>query len=135
VTGLVVKCGVGSTSWKSAKQPTVSRSTAEAEYVAAGEVAKEVQYIHALAQGMQLDPGCIPIGLDNRAALFLIEDPVSAARTKHIDVVYHHVRERVKFGQMKFEPIATELNVSDIFTKPLAVDTFEKHRCGLGVQP
>jgi hypothetical protein len=89
VNGSVVKCGVGSISWKSAKQPTVSRSTAEAEYVAAGRVAKEVQYVHALALGMKLDPGCIPIGLDNRAALFLIEDPVSAARTKHIDVVYH----------------------------------------------
>jgi hypothetical protein len=135
VTGSVVKCGVGSICWKSAKQPTVSRSTAEAEYFSAGEVAKEVQYIHALALGMKLDPGCIPIGLDNRAALFLIEDPVSAARTKHIDIVYHHVRERVKYGQMAFEPIATELNVSDIFTKPLAVDAFEKHRCGLGVLP
>jgi hypothetical protein len=135
VTGLVVKCGVGSICWKSAKQPTVSRSTAEAEYIAAGEVAKEVQYVHALAQGMQLDPGCIPIGIDNRAALFLVEDPVSAARTKHIDVVYHHVRERVKCRQMEFEPIATELNVSDIFTKPLAVDTFAKHRSGLGIMP
>jgi hypothetical protein len=87
VTGLVVKCGVGFIRSQSAKQPTVSRSTAEAEYVAAGEVVKEVQNIHALALGMKLDPGCIPIGLDNRAALFLIEDPVSAARTKHIEVV------------------------------------------------
>lgn len=60
-----------------------------------GDVAKEVQYLHALAQGMQLNPGCIPIGIDNHAALFFIEDPVSAARTKNIDVVYHHVRERV----------------------------------------
>jgi hypothetical protein len=73
------------------QKPSVSRSTAEAEYIAVGEVAKEVQYVHALAPGMQLDPGCIPIGIDNRAALFLVEDPVSAARTKHIDVVYHHV--------------------------------------------
>jgi hypothetical protein len=84
---------------------------------------------------MKLDPGCIPIDLDNRAALFLIADPVSAARTRHIDVVYHRVRERVKYGQMAFEPIATELNVSDTFAKPLAVDAFEKHRCGLGVPP
>jgi hypothetical protein len=91
-----VKCAVGSIPWKSTKQPTVSRSTAEAKNIAAGEVAKEVQYVHALAQGMQLDPGCIPIGIDNRAALFLVEDPVSAALTKHIDVVYRHVREKVK---------------------------------------
>jgi hypothetical protein len=44
VTGLAVKYGVGSVSWKSAKQATVFRSIAEAEYVAAGEVANEVQY-------------------------------------------------------------------------------------------
>jgi hypothetical protein len=60
----------------------VSRYTAEAEYIAAWLVAKEVQYVHALAQVMQLHPGCIPIGKDNRAALFLIEDPVSSARTR-----------------------------------------------------
>jgi hypothetical protein len=89
--------------------------------------------VHTLAQGMQLDPGCIPIGTDNRAALYLVGDPVSAA--KHIDVVYHHVKERVKCRQMEFEPIATEFNVSDIFRKPLAVDTFAKHRSGLGVMP
>jgi hypothetical protein len=90
VTGLVVKCGVGSVSWKSAKQATVSRSTTEAEYVAAGEAAKEVQYMHALSRELRLDPGCIPIGIDNTAAFSLIAHPISAARTKDIDVVYHH---------------------------------------------
>jgi hypothetical protein len=100
-----------------------------------GEVAKEVQYVHALAQGMQLDSGCTPIGIDNRTALFLVEDSVSAARTKHIDVVYHYVRERVKCRQMEFEPIAAELNASDVFTNPPAVDTFAKHRSGLGLMP
>jgi hypothetical protein len=135
VTGLVVKCGVGSVSWKSAKQATVSRSTAEAEYVAAGEVAIEVQYLHALSQELKLAPGCIPIGIDNAAALFLVQDPVSAARTKHMDVTSHHVRERVKCNQMVFEQIPAELNVSDIFTKPLPLEIFEKHRCGLGVMP
>ena len=45
VTGYVVMCGLGAIAWKSARQATVSRSTAESEYIAAGEVAKEVQYI------------------------------------------------------------------------------------------
>jgi hypothetical protein len=81
-----------------------------------------------------LAPGCIPIGIDN-AALFLVQDPVSAARAKHIDVIYHHVRERVKCNQIVFERIPTDLNVSDIFTQPLPLEIFEKHRCGLGVMP
>jgi hypothetical protein len=91
VPGLEEKCGVGSSCWKSAKRPTVSRSTAEAGYTAAVEVAKKVQYVHALNQRMQLYPRCIPSHTDNRAALFLVEDPVSEARSKHIDVVYHVV--------------------------------------------
>jgi hypothetical protein len=119
VTGLAVKCGVGSVSWKSAKQVTVSRSTAEAEYAAAGEVGNEVQYLHALSQELKFAPGCIPFGIDDAAALFLVQDPVSAARIKHIDVIYHHVRESFKGNQMVFEQIPTDLNVSDMFTKPL----------------
>jgi hypothetical protein len=66
---------------------------------------------------MKLDPGCIPIDLNNRAALFLIEDPVSAARTKHIDVVYHHVREKVKHGQCWVAPTSGHLScVSLVYT-------------------
>jgi hypothetical protein len=99
-TGYVVQCGIGSICWKSVRQATVIRSTPESEYIAAGEVAKELQNIHALALQMGLDPGCIPVGIDNEEALRLIQDPLSIARTKHIDVIYHHIRERVKLGQM-----------------------------------
>jgi hypothetical protein len=75
----VVKCGAGSICWKSADQPSVCRSTAEAEYIAAEEVAHDVQYVHALRQGMQLDQGCISIGTDNQAALLFVKDPACAA--------------------------------------------------------
>jgi hypothetical protein len=86
VTALAVKCGKASVSWKSAKQATVSRSTAEAYYVVTGEVAKEIQYLHPLADKLHLAPDCIPIGIDNAKALFLAQEAVSAPRTKHIDV-------------------------------------------------
>lgn len=135
VTGYVVKCGVGSIVWKSARQPTVSRSTAESEYIASGELAKEAQYIHQLASQFGLKPGCIPVGCDNSAALNLIADPISAARTKHIDVIYHHVRERVRTQQMQFYAVPSRYNCSDIFTKPLDRVLFEEHRCSLGVHP
>ena len=40
-------------------------------------------------------------------------------RTKHIDVHYHHIREWVKLGRLVIEPIATELQLADAFTKTL----------------
>jgi hypothetical protein len=135
VTGYVVKCGIGSIVWKSVRQATVSRSTTESEYIAAGELAKEVQYVHQLARELGLDPQCIPVGCDNSMAVQLISDPLSAARTKHIDVIYHHIRERVHTGQMQFFGVPTRDNCADLFTKPLSRLLFEEHRSSLGVHP
>lgn len=135
VTGFVVMCGVGAVAWKAARQPTVSRSSTESEYIACGEVAKELQYIHQLAAQFGLVPGCIPVGCDNNAAMSLIADPISAARAKHIDVIHHHVRERVQMQQMQFYGIPTRCNTADVFTKPLAAILLEEHRSSLGVHP
>lgn len=134
-TGFIVKCGIGTISWKSSKQPTLSRSSSEAEYVAAGEIAKEVQYFFDMAPQVGLQSICIPVGIDNRAAKSLIDDPISAARTKHIEIVYHHVREKVKRQQMRFVPVPTAENPADVLTKPLSRQLFEKHRQTLGVVP
>ena len=84
---------------------------------------------------MGLSPSCVTVGIDNRAAKCLIEDPLSAARTKHIDIIYHHVREKVARQQMKFVSIPTADNAADILTKPLPQQLFEKHRLSLGVVP
>ena len=126
-------CGLGAIAWKSARQATVSRSTAESEYIAAGEVAKEVQYIYQPPTQLGLTPGCIPVGCDNNAAISLIADPISAARTKHHDVIYHHVRQRVQMQQMTFMSIPTRVNTADVFTKPLAATLFQEHRRSLGI--
>ena len=88
---------MGSISWKSSKQPTVSRSSSEAEYIAAGEIAKEVQYFFYLAPQVGLATAykrCIPAGIYNRAAKRLIEDQISAARTKHIEMFSTMVERR-----------------------------------------
>ena len=65
-------------------------------------------------------------------AVQLISDPISAARTKHIDVIYHHIRERVHTGQMQFFGVPTRDNCADVFTKPLSRLLFEEHRSSLG---
>ena len=131
----MIKCGWGSISWKSAKQATVSRSSSEAEYIAAGEVAKEVQYFFDMAPTMGLPSACVPVGIDYRAAKCLIDDPISAARTKKTEIVFHHVREKVRRQQMTFKPLLTSDNPADVLTKPLPQQLFEKHRQSLGVVP
>jgi hypothetical protein len=103
--------------------------------MAAGELAKEVQYVHQLAGDFGVMSGCVPVGCDNRAALSLISDPISAARTKHIDVVYHHIRESVKIQQMQFFGIPTRQNCADVLKNPLPHTLCEEHRCTLGVHP
>ena len=109
VGGFVIMCGsgIGAISWKSGRQATVSRSSTESEYIAAGEVAKELQYLHHLTPQLGVKPACIPEGCDNDAAMILVEDPISAARTKHIDIIHHHVRQRVQMQQMNFNGIPT----------------------------
>ena len=133
-SGYVIKMGHGSISWRSSKQATVSNSTAEAEYIAAGEVSREASYIYQLSQQLFLYPDTIPIGIDNKAATFMTEDPLSAKRTKHIDIAYHFVREKVKYGWVKVQSIKGTDNPADIFTKPLGRQLFEKHRDALGVR-
>jgi hypothetical protein len=115
-TRLVLSFGQRAVSWKSQRQPTVSRSKAEAEYIAAGEAAKEVQYLCALCkQFVAQDHAVVHVKTDNMAALQLLQDPISADRTKHNDIIYHHVRERVRLNQLTFSHVSSADNVADIF--------------------
>lgn len=132
-TGLVVCCGLGPIAWRSKRQAIVSRSSTEAEYIAAGDVAKEIQHIHSLAVQFGLKPSSVECCVDNASAIALVQDPLSADRTKHIDVIYHHVRERVQCGQVAFTQVRSRDNVADIFTKPLGHELFQQFRLCLGI--
>ena len=63
--------------------------------------------------------GAITIFADNQGAIALTKDNKFHARTKHIDLRYHFVREAVEDGKIKLEYIPTAKNVVDVFTKPL----------------
>jgi hypothetical protein len=119
VSGYLAMCGLGAIAWKSTRQPTISRSSAEREYIAASEIAQEQKYTHQLAAQFGLTPGCVAAGCDNNAAMSLVAGPISTAATKHIDIIYHHVRQRVQMQQMHFVGIPIRFNTSDVLTKPL----------------
>jgi hypothetical protein len=88
-----------------------------------------------LARELGLDFRCIPMGCDNSMAVQLISDPISAARTKDIDVIFPHFRERGHSGHVEFFGVPTRDNCADLFTKPLPRSLFEAHRTSLGIHP
>ena len=70
---------------------------------------------------------------DNLGATYLSVNPVFHARTKHIEVDYHFVRERVAQKALDIRFISTNDQLADILTKPLSVQLFVKFRHNLNM--
>ena len=72
---------------------------------------------------------------DNTSAINIFKNPMMHAKTKHIAIKYHYVRELVEDKQVKMEYIHTKQQIADIFTKPLPKYAYEYLRGKLGVKP
>ena len=70
---------------------------------------------------------------DNQSGIKLYENPVFHDRSKHIDIRYHFLRDRVQKGTIQLEYIQTEEQVAYIFTKALCRQIFVKFRDKLGL--
>ncbi|KAG7593249.1 Retrotransposon Copia-like N-terminal [Arabidopsis thaliana x Arabidopsis arenosa] len=113
-------------SWRSKKQPTVSRSSAEAEYRALALASCELVWLHYLLQDLKVTNSSVPILFsDSTAAVYIATNPVFHERTKHIELDCHSVRERLDNGLLKLLHVRTEDQVADILTKPLFPHQFE----------
>ena len=127
-------------SWKSKRQATVSLSSCEAEYIAESEAAKEAIWLQRLLSQLRVDlsqpSASEPVTIlgDNRGALALAKNPMYHARTKHVDIRYHFVREKVEERLVKMEWIAGGLNPADGLTKPLGKTKFESFRRMVGLR-
>lgn len=125
IAGYAFKLGKSFIAWSCKKQPTVALSTTEAEYMSIGHAVKEAlwlqQFFAELNSNLNLKLYYRPIVIycDNRGAIELTKNNLHHARTKHIDVRHHFVRDTVESGRVKIEQVPTEKMVADIFTKPL----------------
>ncbi|KAI3513013.1 hypothetical protein L1887_20337 [Cichorium endivia] len=119
-TGYIFMLGSSVVSWCSKRQPTVSLSTTEAEYRAAAMAAQESVWLVQLLQDLNQEVDySIPLLCDNMSSIHLAENPTFHARTKHIEVHYHFIREKVLKGEIDLRYVRTENQVADSLTKSL----------------
>ncbi|GJV48996.1 ribonuclease H-like domain-containing protein [Tanacetum coccineum] len=107
-------------SWKSKKQATLSRSSAEAEYRSMASAVCEVMWIIKVLKDLNFSSQ-IPAFLfcDNSSAIQIAANPVMHEKTKHFDIDVHLIREKVASGLIKTVKVDSENQIADILTKGL----------------
>ena len=122
-------------SWRSQKQTCVALSTAEAEYIALAAAAQEATWMRKLMKDFhesQAEP--VTIYEDNQSAICIANNPQSHHKTKHVDIKYHYVRDKVQDVTIKVQYCPTNDMIADILTKGLTHDRFTRLRALSGVK-
>jgi len=132
--GYAVFLGDNLVSWSSKRQPTVSRSSAEAEYRAVANGVAEACWLRQLLQELHnpLTTSTL-VYCDNVSAVYLSTNPVQHQRTKHVEIDLHFVRERVAIGDVRVLHVPTTSQFADIFTKGLPTSVFSEFRSSLNI--
>ena len=96
IAGFYFFIGTTLISWKCKKQPTVARSSSEAEYRALAAASCEAQWLSFLLKDLQVvNLEAIPIFCDNISAIHIATNPVFQERTKHIEMDCHTMHEKM----------------------------------------
>jgi hypothetical protein len=108
-------------SWASRKQKSVALNTAEAEYIAACDACTKAVWLRKLVSGLSdqvLDSTVIYC--DNQSCVKLSENPMFHDRSKHIEIKYYFLHDRVQRGEVVLQYISTDEQITYILVKPLS---------------
>ncbi|KAL0356273.1 UNVERIFIED_CONTAM: Retrovirus-related Pol polyprotein from transposon RE2 [Sesamum radiatum] len=112
-------------SWKTKKQSTVSRSTAEAEYRSMAATVCELKWLSYVLADLGVSVSLhISLFHDNQAALHIMANPVFHEQAKHIELNCHVVRDAYKSGFVAPSHVRSALQLVDLFTKILPLKLF-----------
>lgn len=136
ITGNVFLLGGASIGWISKKQSITATLTCEAEYGAAAACARHVLWLRNLFLGLgYTQKTSTPIFCDNQAAISLSRDFQFHAKSEHIDIQHHFIRDAVSDGSVAVTYVPGEENPADLFTKGLARVKHEKFAADIGLMP
>jgi hypothetical protein len=135
IGGFAIFLGLNLISWSARKQATVSRSSTKDEYKAVANATAETMWVQILLKEIGIQAPMVgKLWYDNLGAKYLSSNLVFHARTKHIEVDYHFVRERVMRNLLQIDFVPTGDQVADGFTKPITVWQLENFKHNLNLR-
>ena len=133
VSGYTFLMNGSAVTWTSKKQGSVAKSTTEAEYVSLSQSASEAVWIIQFMKSLDYNIDQVEINCDNQGALLLSNNSVYHARTKHIDVHFHYLRDLKEKGIITTKYCPTSKMVADILTKGLPKISHDRCLNDLGI--
>ncbi|GKC15559.1 ribonuclease H-like domain-containing protein [Tanacetum coccineum] len=134
-SGYCVFLGNNLLSWSSTRQPTLSRSSAEAEYRGVANAVVETCWLRNLLRELHTPlSSATLVYCDNVSAVYLSSNLVQHQRTKNIEIDIHFVRDLVAVGEIRILHVPSRYQYADIFTKRLPSTLFEEFHTSLSVQ-
>lgn len=131
VSGYILILAGAPIAWRSQCQTSVALSSNEAEYMAASEATRDAVWIRNIIKELEvISPDeeqpfpPVPLLVDNQGALQLIASDLTTKRSKHIDIRFHYVREKLHEGVIEIKACHTSEMAADGLTKPLRNDRF-----------
>ncbi|KAI0488891.1 hypothetical protein KFK09_028730 [Dendrobium nobile] len=122
-------------SWSIKKQPTVAKSSTEAEYRSLAAATSDVVWLRRLVSELHTEQQSpTTIHCDNISAIALAKNPVFHARTKHIEIDYQFIRQHIHTGNILLQHTSSKDQVADILTKSFNTARFQELRSKLTIQ-
>jgi hypothetical protein len=117
------------TGYLSKRQKVVACSSTEAEYIAGYDNAKIIIHKSQILECLGFianKPHVMYV--DNQSIMSIVDEWKVGDRTKHMNVRYHYLREKVIHEEIVLWKVHTDFNTADFLTKPLDRVTFEFHK-------
>ncbi|XP_060190401.1 uncharacterized mitochondrial protein AtMg00810-like [Lycium barbarum] len=100
--------------------PATRRSTSAYLPRVVAHATAELTWLHSLLQELHVSPTSpSTIFCDNISSIYLAQNPVQHARTKHVEIDIHFVREKVAAGVLRVQYVPSQDQLADLLTKAL----------------
>ena len=128
--GAMMTMGTGAMLGKSTKQKGNSKSSTQAELMAAGDASSQIIWTKNFMEAQGYTTSTAILYQDNKSAILLEKSGRMSCgkNTKHINIRYFFITDYIKKGYINVEYCPTRKMVADFFTKPLQGALFTMFR-------